>query len=454
MLNFLQDTILIVDDIPTNIKVLLDFLHNAGFTVSVAKNGESALKKAQEELPQLILLDVMMPGIDGFETCRRLKANLKTKDIPVIFMTALSDVVDKVKGLKLGAVDYITKPIEQEEVLARINVHLELRRTQLKLVQQEKMSSLGQLVAGVAHEINNPVNFIQGNLNHAIHYIEQLLELLQLYEVSTSQLLDLLQVHNIHLPDFIEEIQTYSEEIELEFLKKDLCKLLSSMKIGTQRIQKIVQALRIFSRLDEAECKEVNLHDGIDSALMLLGSRLLATTSRPEIKVVKEYGNLPLVECYAGEINQVFMNMLENAIDAIDEGVQEREILEATTVGKFSLNGDGQKSSLTWGNKCGAQNPTPYLLHLTPQIKITTEVIPDNKGVLIRIADNGIGMSEDVKHKIFDQFFTTKPVGKGTGLGLAIAYSVVMEKHKGTLTCKSKLGEGTEFFITLPIQIR
>jgi len=392
----------------------------------VAKNGESALKKAQEELPELILLDVMMPGIDGFETCSRLKANPKTKEIPVIFMTALSDVVDKVKGLKLGAVDYITKPIQHEEVLARINVHLELRKTQLKLVQQEKMSSFGQIVAGVAHEINNPVNFINGNLHYAAEYIEQLLQLLYLYEIHTSDWLKLLQVHKIHIPNFCEEIQAYSEASELEFIKQDLPKLLSSMAVGTERIEKIVRSLRIFSRLDEAECKAVNLHDGIDSTLMLMSSRLKATQDRPEIEVVKKYGDLLLVECYAGLINQVFINILANAIDAIEESFVNKNAIDSVFT-RQRTEGKGQ-------------------------IRIITEVTPDEKNVLIRIADNGIGMSEDVKQKIFDQFFTTKSVGKGTGLGLALAYSIVVEKHGGTLTCKSKLGEGTEFFISLAIE--
>ena len=183
----------------------------------------------------------MMPGMDGFETCRHLKSNQKTKDIPVIFMTALSETVEKVKGLHLGAVDYITKPIEHEEVLARINVHLELRRMQLKLVQEEKMSSLGQLVAGIAHEINNPVNFISGNLIYAQKYIEAVLKLIELYEIYT--------------PKTIREIQEFSNLIELDFIKEDLPKLLLSMSVGSSRIEEIVRSLRIFSRFDEAEIK-------------------------------------------------------------------------------------------------------------------------------------------------------------------------------------------------------
>ncbi|MGI8501819.1 MAG: hybrid sensor histidine kinase/response regulator [Hassallia sp.] len=246
----------------------------------------------------------------------------------------------------------------------------------------------------VAHEINNPVNFIEGNLHYAEQYIQQLLKLLHLYETYTY--------------NSIPEIESYSKAIELDFIKQDLCKLLSSMTVGTERIQQIVRSLRIFSRLDEAECKSVNLHDGIDSTLMILGSRLQQTQNHPEIEIVKEYGNLPLVKCCAGQINQVFMNILTNAIDAIQESF---------------VNEKGQ-------------------------IKITTELTPDEKSVLIRIVDNGVGISEDVRQKIFDQFFTTKPVGNGTGLGLAIAYSIVVDKHGGSLTCHSKLGEGTAF--TLP----
>ncbi len=406
MTNLQAASILLVDDNLVNIKFFFDILQQSGFRVSIAKDGESALEKVQNIFPDLILLDVMMPGIDGFETCRRLKNDQRTKEIPVIFMTALSDLVDKVKGLKLGAVDYITKPIQHEEALARINVHLELRQTQIKLVQTEKMSSLGQLVAGLAHEINNPVNFVYGNLPHAQQYINDLLKLLHLYEIYT--------------PYPIPEIQAYLEEIDLEFLKQDIAKILDSMQTVTERIREIVRSLRIFSHSDEAEYKLVDLHQGIDSTLMLLSSRLKANHQRPAIEVVKEYGDLPLVECCAGQINQVFMNLLANAIDAIDERIESWE-------------------------KTRNNSPQPFI----PRIKIRTEITA-NSTTAISISDNGLGMSQDVKNKIFDQFYTTKPVGKGTGLGLAIAYSIVVQKHKGTLTCNSKLGEGTEFVSVLP----
>jgi len=424
-----SSVILIVDDNPANLDVLSDFLDDAGFEVLVAQDGESALDKVRYAPPDLILLDIMMPGIDGFETCRRLKNDAETADIPVIFTSALADTVDKVKGLSIGAVDYITKPFQQEEVLARVRLHLklyfltqqlaeqntlleervrertaklnqaleDLQTAQVQLVQSEKMSSLGQLVAGVAHEINNPVNFIFGNLVHAHEYTQNILEIVQLYQDK--------------YPDPDEDIQEVVEDLELDFLVEDLPKLLKSMQVGAERIREIVLSLRKFSRIDEAELKPVDIHDGIDTTLMILHNRIKAKSNRPEIEIVKDYGDIPDVECFSGQLNQVFMNLLTNAIDALEE---ERD--------------SGQPSHITVRTRCVGSNE-----------------------VEISIADTGIGMEDMVRSQVFNPFFTTKPVGKGTGMGLAISYSIVTEKHNGHMECRSQPGQGTEFVIRVPL---
>ncbi|MBW4648974.1 MAG: PAS domain S-box protein [Kastovskya adunca ATA6-11-RM4] len=281
----------------------------------------------------------------------------------------------------------------------------QLKQAQTQLVQNEKMSSLGQLVAGVAHEINNPVNFIYGNLTHTNEYTQDLLGLLALYQQ--------------HFPNPTPEILNEVEEIDLEFLVEDLPKMLTSMKVGAERIREIVRSLRNFSRLDEAEMKAVDIHEGIESTLMILANRIKAKGDHPAIEIVKQYGKLPLVECYAGQLNQVFMNLLSNAIDAIDECYKGR-LLKDTEV-----------------------HPG--------QIRISTEVREDNQ-VTIAIADNGSGMSETTCSQLFDPFFTTKPLGIGTGLGLSISYQIVTEKHNGRLYCNSQLGQGTEFIIEIPLQ--
>ncbi|WP_242054931.1 sensor histidine kinase [Nostoc flagelliforme] len=265
------------------------------------------------------------------------------------------------------------------------------------------MSSLGQMVAGIAHEINNPVSFIYGNLHHAHKYSQDLLTLVQTYQQLCP-----------HTPP---EIQKQVEEIDLDFLIQDITKLFQSMQVGTLRIQEIVKSLRSFSRLDEAEFKQVNIHEGIDSSLMILEHRLRDKRECPETKVIKKYSQLPNVTCYPSQLNQVFMNILANAIDALEA----------------SANNDNQK-----------------LTNNNPQIEIKTEVI-DQKWIKVSIADNGSGINEQVCSKLFDPFFTTKAVGKGTGLGLYISYQIIVEKHNGELSCFSVPGKGAEFIIKIPV---
>ena len=279
----------------------------------------------------------------------------------------------------------------------------ELRQTQSQLVQSEKMSSLGQLVAGVAHEINNPVNFIYGNLNYANDYIQDLLGLLQLYQQCYSP------PHEV--------IQEAIETIDLDFLIEDLPKLLSSMRIGAERIREIIASLRNFSRLDEAEFKTVDLHEGIDSTLMILQNRIKAKPKHSAIEVIKFYGDLPTVQCYPGQLNQVFMNILTNAIDALEEKMERQDAIAET----------------------------PFV----PTITIQTEVLSLQR-VCIKIMDNGPGIPPEVQQRLFDPFFTTKAVGKGTGLGMSISYQIITERHNGSLQCNSQVGAGATFRIEIP----
>lgn len=473
--------ILIVDDSKANLELLSDCLRQAGFQTMEATNGEDALKQVEVNAPDLILLDVIMPGIDGFETCKRLKENSLFHKIPVIFMSALSETIDKVKAFSMGAVDYIAKPFQEEELLARVGVHVKLRsltqtletqnltlkqeitereaaeaalkkeiaereaaeaalqqltielerrvdertdelkkalkelqQAQLQMVQNEKMSSLGQLVAGVAHEINNPVGFICNNLAHATEYSQDLIRLLHLYQQ--------------HYPNPEAEIREELEAVDLEFLLEDLPQILESMNVGTERIRNISLSLRNFSRSDASNLVPVNIHDGIESTLLILGHRLKANGDRPKIEIIKNYGDLPEVPCYPGLLNQVFMNVIANAIDALE-------------IGNGTSPAATENSAATIPQI--SQNPIAT-------IRISTEVVEGC--AFVRIADNGPGIPEHIRAKLFEPMFTTKPVGQGTGLGLSISRDIVVEKHGGQLKCVSAPGQGTVFMIEIPLE--
>ncbi|MGF1461387.1 MAG: ATP-binding protein [Leptolyngbyaceae cyanobacterium] len=284
----------------------------------------------------------------------------------------------------------------------------ELHQTQAQMLQSEKMSALGQMVAGIAHEINNPINFIFGNLSHAQTYVSDLLELLELYQQKQA--------------DSDPEIDDLADLIDLDFLAEDLPKLIRSMRVGSDRIREIVMSLRNFSRLDEAEVKEANIHDGIDSTLMILRHRTKAKPDQPAIEIIKDYDTLPPVECYPGQLNQVLMNILSNAIDALEAGVASARTAE--------------------GDANTAVEP--------PVISIQTRQTNDDS-VIITIQDNGPGVPAEIGDRLFEPFFTTKPVGKGTGMGMAISYDIIVHRHHGYLTYTSKPGVGTEFVIEIPI---
>jgi signal transduction histidine kinase len=298
------------------------------------------------------------------------------------------------------------------------------------------MASLGQLVAGVAHEINNPTSFISCNIHPASEYAQDLLNLLKLYQN--------------YYPEPVAEITEQLERIEPEFIAQDFPKLLASMKEGANRIKEIVLSLKNFSRLDEADRKRVNIHEGIDNTLLILRHRLKSQSKCPEIQVIKEYGQLPLIECYPGQLNQVFMNLLSNAIDALRE----------LHIGGLAVEGSHQSLLMKVGQGLGQEEReshsslstrlmAPNCQGTTPYIRIRTETLEQDK-VVICVADNGSGVSEEDQQRVFDPFFTTKSPGEGTGLGLSISYQIVVEKHKGRLRCRSTPGQGTEFIIELP----
>ncbi len=349
-------------------------------------------------------LGVVQIGKGDFKS----RLNIKTQDEIEQLANNFNNMADKLDKLyqnidqKIKLLNQTNQNLE-EEINYRKTVESQLQQTlkdlqkaQSQLIQTEKMSSLGQMVAGIAHEINNPVSFIHGNLDCAKGYSQDLLHLIELYQE--------------YYPEPVEDIQIELEELDIDFLKKDFTLLMNSMKMGTERIRDIVKSLRTFSRLDEADLKEVDLHEGIESTLMILQHRLKATANHPEIEIIKQYGELPLVNCYSGQLNQVFMNILSNAID----------VLQETNI-----------------------NP--------PQITIQTQFVKQNY-IKIIISDNGSGIPEKIQDKLFDPFFTTKAIGQGTGLGLSICYQIIVDRHDGKIDCNSTLGKGTEFIIEIPIK--
>ena len=339
-------------------------------------------------------------------------------------------------GIAIQQAELLEQTRKQAEELTQ--AFRELQRSQDQLIQREKMAALGQLVAGVAHEINNPVNFIYGNLSHVSEYTQDLLNLLNLYQR--------------YYPNPVPQIQEQVEAIDVEFISNDLPKTLASMKMGSDRIRQLVLSLRTFSRLDEAQMKSVDLHEGIDNTLLILQHRLKANTDLPDIEVIKEYGDLPPVECYPAQLNQVFLNILSNGIDAIEDGLGASPSMAPTRAednGKGFLSMDRQQENF--------YRPLPMTHNQLPKIRIRTSAIGDRERgtadrVLIRISDNGPGIPEEVRSRIFDPFFTTKPIGRGTGLGLSISYQIVVEKHRGQLRCIALPEQGTEFQIEIPIK--
>ncbi|MDD2759943.1 MAG: response regulator [Methylomonas sp.] len=409
-------TLLLVDDEPINIKVFGAFLSEY-FDVLVSTSGEHALQLAKgNNKPDLILLDVMMPGMDGYQVIARLKADPDTHDIPVVFVTALSDDADEERGLKLGAVDYIYKPCNLSILLARVRIQLELQRSrvwledqnafleaelerrqqenqqvQLQLLQSEKLAAIGQLAAGVAHEINNPVGFVNSNLNTLKTYIGDLLGVLDTYQKLAG---DPKQVEQAR-----QEIQKLRQQKDIDFLCKDIPDLIDESLDGLSRVRNIVASLKDFSHVGDNKWEMADIHQGLDSTLNIIWNEL-----KYHCTVTKDYGDLPPVYCQISQLNQVFMNLLINAAQAI--------------------KGKGEISIRTWQT---------------------------GREVNIEISDTGEGVAPEHLNRLFEPFFTTKPVGKGTGLGLPISQNIA-KAHGGRIEVASIVGQGTTFRVVLPIE--
>jgi len=380
-----------------------------------ARNGNEALEKLQSDREiVMVLTDINMPEMDGLTLLNKLQE--VDQNLKAVVISAYGDMNNIRTAMNSGAFDFLIKPLNFEDLVITIHKTLDnvkqaqetlarLQQAQLQLIQNEKMASLGQLVAGVAHEINNPLSCIATYVDLSTEEISYLINHLQLYQEK--------------FPNPGLEIEQDADEIDLKSILRRLPKMLSGMSVSTERILAISNSLRTFSRGDKDTKVLADIHEGIDSTLMILQYRLKGNSKRPAIQIIKDYGNIPSVKCYLGQLNQVFMNILANAIDAFEESNQGRIFTEI----------EGNPNIIT----------------------IKTEVTQDNQRVAIKIKDNGAGMSEEVQSRIFDHLFTTKAVGKGTGLGLSISRQIVVEIHGGSLSCNSVLGQGTEFAIIIPI---
>ena len=392
-------SILIADDNPNNLKVLSSMLEKIGYNIRVAKNGEQAINSIKALPPDLILLDIHMPIMDGYEVCKQVKSNHKLSDIPVIFLSALTESFNKVQGFQLGAVDYITKPFEIEEVEIRIKTHINLREKRLKLqlalkelrdkeeklIETEKMAALGVLTSGLAHEINNPINFISNSV-------------LALKE-RTDKLIDIVGMYG----------SMDGASISYKSITKDFPEIYENIMKGVDYITKIVRGLRIYSRIEKEELQISDINELIDTSLLILYHKY-----KERIIIDKRYDNIPKVYCHPAKLSQVFLNVLSNSIDSIDEK---------------ELNSNGN---------------TDF------KITISTKKDEDSNSIIVEFIDNGVGVKEEIRNKIFDPFFTTKEVNKGTGLGLSICAGIIKE-HNGLISLDYSNNTETKFRIAIPI---
>jgi len=407
-----REFILIVDDVTTNLSVLSKLLKSAGFKFRVAIDGESAIELVKYDRPAMILLDVQMPGIDGFETCQLLKANPQTQDIPVIFMTGMSNPQDKVKGLSLGAVDYITKPFESEEVLARVRVHLklhsltetlerqnqqlsatlkQLKAAQKQIIAQEKLASLGALTAGVAHELRNPLNFVQNYAEGSVELIEEVIAAIA------------------------NQSQPWSAETfdEIKYILNEVRENSVAINQQSQRASNIIGSMMQHARTDSGQARPTDLNALLAQALQLAYHSRRASQQNINIKISTNYDrSISPLSLVSADLLRAFINIIENACYAV--GAKQKQVLSAFT---------------------------PHLW---------LETINQGEEVEIRIRDNGIGIAPDICDRIFNPFFTTKPTGEGTGLGLSLTHDIIVGQHRGNIQVESKLGEMTEFILTLP----